>query len=222
MPPHLTLAREMAAAVSGETTSYRHKRETFVWPGQGRTAECRTDCSGFWNALLPKSYPAITPGVLQSWLKRRRPTASDYYDAIKGHRGFLSCDRIVDLKPGTFIAIKYEKGSGNTGHTFLVDESPHLISAQPPTEPDTTQYSVHILDVTSTPHGEGDTRSGTGLGLGYLRIYVNSDGTFAGHCWSMSPKCVYMPMGRRPMAAGTIDISQIVKLGRKRIWKPKP
>lgn len=212
VPPHLQAARDLVAAVRPETTSYQHKGRIVVWPDSGKEAECRTDCSGFWNALIPRAYPEVSTARLAAWLGKKHPQAEDYFQAMESGVGFHVKKRVDDIRPGDFIAIKYEPGAENTGHAVIVDEMPQRIDARAPTVDGTTQYTVLVIDVTSTPHGVGDSRGkGAGLGQGRIRLYANSDGTFAGHAWSLSAKSQYRPMSLRPMSVAEIDLSAIPK-----------
>ncbi|HVT13412.1 MAG TPA: hypothetical protein VHE55_14190 [Fimbriimonadaceae bacterium] len=213
VPPHLTEARRLVEAVRAEETSYRHNDSVVIWPGEGKPAECRTDCSGLWDALIPRAYPPVTTERLQAWLGKKRPRAEDYFAVMKDQTGFRLRKKIADIQPGDFIAIKYEAGADNTGHTMIVDAAPGPIAATAPLVEKTSQYSVLVIDVTSTPHGPTDSRGkGTGLGRGTIRLYANPDGTLAGHAWSLSPKSKFRPMSLRPIQVGEIDPTTIPRI----------
>ncbi len=212
-PLHLAEARRLVDAVKPAETSYRHKDSVVSWPEGGSPAECRTDCSGLWNALIPRAYPQITTERLDAWLGKKRPQAEDYFAAMKDQSGFHLRTKIADVRPGDFIAIKYETGADNTGHTMIVDAPPAPITATAPVVDKTAQYSVLVIDVTSTPHGPSDSRGErTGLGRGTIRLYANADGTFAGHAWSLSPKSKFRPISLRPILIGEIDPATIPKI----------
>jgi hypothetical protein len=206
-PRHLQMARDLVAVIKPEQTSYRHDDTLVTWPEGLTKAECRTDCSGFWNVLITRAYPSVTTERLEGWLGKKRPRAEDYFAVMHDEKGFRLRKRVRDILAGDFIAIRYEKGAGNTGHTMIVDELPKLI------DPVAHRYSVLILDATSSPHGAGDSRGkGTGLGRGTIRLDANADGTFLGHAWSLSPKAVFRPMSLRPMLIGEFDISTVPRI----------
>lgn len=213
IPTHLVLARQLADAIQPDQTSYRHNSATVTWPEGGAPAECRTDCSGLWNALIPRAYPQITTERLDAWLGKKRPRAEDFFAVMKDQSGFHLRGKIADIHPGDFIAIKYEEGAENTGHTMIVDSAPSAIDAVAPIVDKTNQYSMLVIDVTSTPHGSSDSRGkGTGLGRGTIRLYANPDGTFAGHAWSLSAQSKFRPVSLRPILVGEIDPATIPKI----------
>src|SRR5437588_13080514 len=85
---HLDWARLLVTELQPENTSYQHKQGFIKWKGDNGAefAESRTDCSGFLNALVERSY-GLTPNDFERWLGKRRPLASEYHDAIvQSHR----------------------------------------------------------------------------------------------------------------------------------------
>ncbi|MBI4469270.1 MAG: HYR domain-containing protein [Acidobacteria bacterium] len=128
------------------------------------------------------------------------PKAKDYHDVIKAENRFTLIDNVNDILPGDIIAIKYPDGSdddsgdseritGVTGHVMLVAEWPTFYSttACPESpEPGTEQYTVKVIDSSSSYHGDFDTRRSNpgGLGLGVFRLYVRGSGEIVGYTWS--------------------------------------
>lgn len=213
VPVHLQLARDFASVIQPQDTGYRHKNEEVVWPGTGAVSKCFTDCSGFWNALIPRAYPSVTTERIEAWTGRARPRAEDWFAVMQDGKGFQIRKKVGEIRAGDFVAIRYERGAENTGHTLLVDLQPQPIPGNAPMIDATSQYSVRVIDVTSTPHGAGDSRGkAAGLGVGVIRFYANADGTLAGHCWSLSGKSQFRPISLRPIVVGGLDPSGIPKI----------
>jgi len=203
VPKHLTEAIALADAIKPDQTEYRHRPSVMKWPSEGGP-ECRTDCSGFVDLLLQHSYSWADKDWLEEQTGKLRPLASDLYDAVLAHHGFDPVAKISDVQPGDFIVMKYPEDNDNTGHTMLVEHSPRSHSASAPVHDTDRQWEVDVIDETSSPHGETDSRyKGTGvknggLGRGTFRLYTHSDGSFSGYAWSLSPKTkFYGPEARQ-------------------------
>ncbi len=216
-PPHLTEAKALFAAVTDATTAYRHSQAEVTWLGSSEKAACVTDCSGFWNALIPHAYPQLTPERMKAWLGNDRPRAEDYWQALSDRRGFLVRSKVQDVAAGDFVAVKYEKGADNSGHTMIAMATPAPSAPSSPVVEGLSQWALAIIDVTSTPHGAGDSRGKrSGLGQGTVRLYSHADGTLAGYCWSLSTKSQFRPMSQRPVLIGALDLSSIPDYGARR------
>jgi hypothetical protein len=190
---HLEALLALLNDIRPENTSYRHKDGEVIWKGQGGApaAVCHTDCSGLVNAILKQCY-GIGEDRLRTWLGTARPLAKQYHQAILAEKGFQRIKKISDVAPGDLIAIRYEPGAGNTGHTMFIVEKPQPVTASKPEIPDTTQYQVTIIDCSSTGHGPQDTRRqadaryASGLGRGVCRLYCDPQGEIVGYTWSMA------------------------------------
>ncbi len=185
-----------------------------------------TDCSGFVNALLKKSYNLSS--ISNNWLGVPRPYASTYYRAIMSETYFKKITNINDANIGDFIVFRILPGtskSDNTGHIMLINQQPILMRSQPPiiTEnhtlitnsrlenntilPKTLQWTVNIIDQ-SSEHGPTDSRypNKTGLGTGNFRIYTDHAGNLQGYSWSTQPNSKYIDHSVHPLVIGHLDI----------------
>ena len=80
---HLELVRILVRELRPEDTSYQHKQGYIVWKGEnGADAyQSHVDCSGLLNVLFERAY-GITPNDFEKWLGKRRPLASEYFNAV--------------------------------------------------------------------------------------------------------------------------------------------
>src|SRR5262249_25224964 len=87
-PAHLQAAFDLLKVIQPTDTEYQHKNGSVIWPGDpsGTRTECRTDCSGFVDALLKRSY-GLNAAQFEAWFNTKRPVARDYHDAIAAGRG---------------------------------------------------------------------------------------------------------------------------------------
>jgi len=209
VPRHLQAAEELVAHVSPKNSSYEHKHGTVHWGHNGTGYECHTDCSGLLNHLLNHVY-GITDADLRSWLDTARPTAKTYHQAIIDQQGFRRILRLSDVQPGDVIAVKYPRGSENTGHIMIVSQRPRPRQVTPPLIPGTEQWEVGIIDSTSSGHGHGDTRLrpdgsfNNGIGAGLLRVYTDRQGHVVGHTWSTARASTYRGQDDRNIEIGRL------------------
>src|SRR5215472_16564291 len=86
---HLDLARVLVRELRPENTSYQHKQGYIKWKGEdGADAyESHVDCSGLLNVLLERAY-GVTAADFEKWLGKRRPLASEYFNAITQQQHF--------------------------------------------------------------------------------------------------------------------------------------
>src|SRR5436853_5356390 len=144
---HLDWARLLVTEVQPENTSYQHKQGFIKWKGDNGAefAESRTDCSGFLNALVERSY-GLTPNDFERWLGKRRPLASEYHDAIVQSHRFLLITRASKVRPGDVIAIRYPPGTNeNTGHIMIVESVPVRRNNSKPEIENTQQWEVSVI-----------------------------------------------------------------------------
>ncbi|RYF75262.1 MAG: hypothetical protein EOO39_07205 [Cytophagaceae bacterium] len=207
---HLHDARELVDHISQANTTYQHGASVVTWKTPTTPYQSYTDCSGFINALLQKSY-LVDSLQFKTWLGAYRPHAFNYYDAVIAKRGFDYITQVGDIQPGDLITLKYVDSAQhdeNTGHCLLVDELPKLMTANDIQLPNTTQYSVRVIDSTEDPHGTSDTRhlsatdKYTGLGKGTFRLYADPQGNVVGYSWSeLKPNAGFDPQ-ENPIAIG--------------------
>src|SRR5450432_4085403 len=160
---HLAAARDLVSHLDLDHTHYEHGQGTVTWAG---VPSSYTDCSGFVDHLLMHSY-GYGLDDFQRWFGSRRPTAKRYYEAVVEQTGFIRLERVTDLQPGDFIAVKYLQRSDNTGHIMLVDHSPEREpSARGKTRPADSHgeaWLVTVIDSSESGHGTTDTRHKRGL-----------------------------------------------------------
>ena len=188
-----------------------------VWPGDesGKRAACRTDCSGFINALLKHTYQ-LTDEQLSAMLQARRPLAKHYYAAIAAGHGFQAIASLQQAQAGDIIAVRYiksEKGE-NTGHVMLMSGTPRQRPASEPVVAGTVQWEVPVIDESESGHGLHDTRHlaeggfRDGLGAGVLRIYTDAAGKIVGHSWSVTRKSKFRSQKDRPLVIGRLQLGE--------------
>lgn len=213
-PRHLVLLRSLESQAQPSATTYQHSPTQVDWPPNidGTPAiACYADCSGLLNELF-KSSLAMTDEDLSKWLGAKRPLASAYYNAITTQSGFERITHVQAVTPGDIIAIRYERGAGNSGHVMVVDALPFPAPQNegPPSPLGATAWDIPVIDCSSTGHGPGDTRwSGakrirTGLGRGVFRLYTDSSGVPVAHAFTIEPAAPVRPMSLRPVAIGRL------------------
>lgn len=211
IPPHLRAADELVRYVPGGSSSYEHEQGRVHWKGfDGATRyECHTDCSGLLDHLLQHCY-GLSESDLRSWLGSKRPTAATYHRAIAGEDGFQRITRLDLVRPGDIIAVKYPKGSGNTGHVMIVARAPTRSRPTAPQVAGTAQWEVGVIDSSSSGHGNGDSRhrnggdSNSGIGAGVCRLYTDRLGKIAGHTWSTSSSSTFRSQDSRHIEIGRL------------------
>ena len=211
---HLDLARILVRGLKPEDTSYQHKQGYIVWKGEnGADAyQSHVDCSGLLNALLERAY-GITSNDFEKWLGKRRPLASEYFNAINQQQNFRAIAAIKNVRPGDIIAIRYPPGTNdNTGHIMIVNDVPTLRKASKPEVEGTEQWEVSVIDSSESGHGKMDTRHkpdgsfGDGVGEGILRIYSNTNGEIVGYTWSTFAVSDYYDQNTRRLVIGRLQL----------------
>lgn len=210
IPSHLYWARLLLANIVADNgvTIYRHSNGPVLWTPEYISI---TDCSGFINALLKKSYQLLPI----DWSNNNRAYASTYYNAINGEftnkpKYFTKIINIFDAKVGDFIVFRIfpgTKGSDNTGHIMIINEKPIRIQSTVPHVNGFAQWIVNIMDQSSA-HGNSDSRKNgaTGLGIGYFRIYTDANGNLQGYSWSPDDNSKYVGMQTRPLVIGRLNV----------------
>jgi cell wall-associated NlpC family hydrolase len=210
-PDHLAAADELVKRVAPANSSYEHKQGSVSWKGSdGATQyECHTDCSGLMNHLLAHCY-GINAAQLRGWMGSGRPTAQHYYRAIAAGNGYTRIEQLVDARPGDIIAVKYPKGSENSGHVMIVARPPSRRTSTLPLINGTEQWEVAIIDSSTSGHGKNDTRHrpdggiNQGIGSGGLRVYTDSQGRIVGYTWSTASGSEFRRQDERPMEIGRL------------------
>jgi len=217
---HLDLAEMLIATVLPATNSYGDPTQ-ITWEGQNglNHSTNRSKCATLVTQLFEKAY---NPDYV-AWFGCTSPHAASYHDAIEVEDGFTLIKSIHDVKPGDIIAIQYiDAGCTNltcgtfstctsTGHVAMVADFPRARTASAPLVSGTTQYSIEIIDTSTSYHGTADTRyqsdvggaNDQGVGQGTMRLYVNpKDSSIVGHSWSTSTGSTYYSNAKRDVVIG--------------------
>jgi hypothetical protein len=211
---HLELARILVRELRPEDTSYQHKQGYITWKGENGAEgyQSHVDCSGLLNVLFERAY-GITPNDFEKWLGKRRPLASEYFNAITQQQNFRLIGSIEDVRPGDIIAIRYPPGTNdNTGHIMIVNEVPSRRKPSKPEVEGTEQWEVSVIDSSESGHGKTDTRRkpdgsfGDGVGQGILRIYTGTSSQIVGYTWSTFAVSDYYDQNTRQLVIGRLQL----------------
>jgi hypothetical protein len=211
---HLELARILVRELRPEDTSYQHKQGYIIWKGENGSEgyQSHVDCSGLLNVLFERAY-GITPNDFEKWLGKRRPLASEYFNAISQQQNFRAITAIGNVRPGDIIAIRYPPGTNdNTGHIMIVNEVPSRRKSSKPEIDGTEQWEVSVIDSSESGHGKTDTRRkpdgsfGDGVGQGVLRIYTDSSNQIVGYTWSTFAVSDYYDQNTRQLVIGRLQL----------------
>ena len=209
---HLSAARDLVSRIDLAHTSYEHGQGTVTWSDPPSSY---TDCSGFVDHLLMHTY-SYSPEDFKRWFDSHRPSAKRYYDAIVEQTGFKRIDRITDLRPGDFIAVKYLTRTDDTGHIMLVDQAPERAGRSTGSTRMANQkgeaWLVQVIDSSESGHGPTDTRhkrgadgrDHDGLGRGVLQLYADAQGRVTGFSWSAAANSTFRGPDDEPVALGRL------------------
>ena len=171
--------------VSSPTWPNVYGTDPFIeWDGAQSSA--RTECSSFLTLLWQHSF-AWTKATFIDWTGHSSPVAAVYHDAIAAQNGFRQLQTIGELRPGDIIAIVYyPEYQLPTGHMMIVQALPQPNMSSPIVAA-TSQWTIPVIDSSSSYHGTTDTRYDHpgGIGRGIFRLYTNPNGTVAGYTWSL-------------------------------------
>jgi len=242
-PAHVTWAESIVFHVLPENNAYSTTPTTVNWSGEriySTTTKSYTDttaalatsyvnssvCNSFLTKILQKAY-GWDERYMISWIGQASPYAQTYYDKIAGSptatpttTGWIKITSITNVQIGDIIAIKYLDGATVTGHVMIVDAAPTVMAALNPIQANTVQYAVDVLDSSSSVHGTFDTRvlatgNDTGAGRGTLRIYANTNGTFAGYSWSNTSGSPFIAPSARILTVGRLVTSTTLLAAKK-------
>ncbi|MGZ3763330.1 MAG: hypothetical protein ACXVA2_01650 [Mucilaginibacter sp.] len=195
-------AQKLQQNITPQNTAYKHKDNIVSWGDDSNPLQCYSDCSGFINALIAKTFNWKEDDFKAAW-GHKRMFAYHYYNAFVSGNHFQQIKNISNLRPGDLIALQYADRSeheDNTGHVMLIISSPRLRRPSKLIEPNTLQYEIEIIDCSKSPHGKSDTRFNadgseySGLGKGIFRLYTDEQGNITGYSWSTgNPKEGFNP-----------------------------
>ena len=158
----------------------------------------RLDCSALACLILSSSAPeslAAVPVDPRHSHARAKNFCNTFLRAPtdRPRNGWLRVRRVIDARPGDFIAWKKDPmpPKGNTGHIVMVLE-------RPVREADGT-VRVRVLDASSGRHANDSRKKGeTGIGTGTLWFGVDGSGAPVSVYWSSRKR----PPVRCPIAIG--------------------
>ncbi len=221
-PEHLIWAQLLVETTPASANEYGEPSKV-SWKGDNgkRTSSNNTKCGSLVSQVIRRAYDP----EMESWAGCNSPNAKTYHDLIEDERGFDLISFIDDIKPGDVMAIEYfdmgckNHGCGTvdgcvaSGHTALVAAKPVRHAPTAPLVPGTLQYSVEVIDSSSSFHGTADTRYRSeadkshdrGVGRGTMRLYVDAkdpDHPVVGYTWSLDADSEYKSSPERDLLIG--------------------
>jgi hypothetical protein len=221
-PEHLIWAQLLVETTAPANNDYGAPSKV-TWKGDAgkRTSSNNTKCGSLVTQLIRRAYD---PDYV-AWFGCNSPNAKTYHDVIEDENGFDLISNVGDVAQGDVIAIEYldvgckDHGCGtvegcvSSGHTAIVAAKPVRMQASAPLVPGTLQYSVEIIDSSSSFHGTGDTRYRSesdnshdqGVGRGTMRLYVDAkdpDHPVIGYAWSTSADSGFFGSDTRDLLIG--------------------
>lgn len=216
-PIHVRAATQMIADITPANNDYVYSGSIVQWKTDAGADKyiCRTDCSGFFDALLEHCYHA-TPELFQQWTGSHRPTAARWYESIANRKSadVLTAVSTIDAaKIGDVIVIRYQPGQQvDTGHVMIIADAPHLRDSTDPIVDGTLQWEVRVIDCSKSGHGKTDTRwkpddetFAKGVGIGLFRLYSKPDHTIAGYSWSTLKASKFIPVADHAVMLARIN-----------------
>ncbi len=221
-PEHLIWAQLLVETTPAAANEYGEP-SAVSWKGDNgkRTSSNNTKCGSLVSQVLRRAYEP----EMKSWAGCNSPNAKTYHDLIEDEKGFDLISFIDDVEPGDVMAIEYldagckNHGCGTvegcvaSGHTALVAAKPVHHAPTAPLVPGTLQYSVEIIDSSSSYHGTADTRYQSeadkshdrGVGRGTMRLYVDAedpDHPVVGYTWSLDAGSEFKASPERDLLIG--------------------
>lgn len=210
-PRHLEKLLLLEEEVLPENASYIHGHGTVTWKEEnGEDYVCHADCSGLLSAVLRHCY-GYTHQELKEWIGGEpRPKAKNYFDAIMAENRFKRVTHIQDLLPGDILAVKDLTGAKNRSHVMVAVGIAEERKSTAPLIENSRQWTITIIDSTTSPHGKQDTRHQPdnkfrqGIGKGIFRVYTDLSEHIIGFTWSESSSSVYHNVSTRPIVVGRL------------------
>lgn len=219
---HLDLAEMLVATVLPAFNFYGDPTK-ITWEGVNGLdySTNRSKCATLVTQLFERAYD---PDYV-AWFGCTSPHAASYHDKIEVEDGFTRIESIHDVQPGDIIAIEYLDAGctkmtcgtfstcTSSGHIAIVADFPKARTATAPLVAGTAQYTVEIIDTSSSYHGTTDTRymsdvggaHDQGVGQGTLRLYVDTNTAthpVVGHSWSTSSGSSFYGDTKRDVVIG--------------------
>ena len=218
VPPHLTEAENLVVnlLLSSQTAitwpNVYGTPAAINWNGAQSTAV--TECSSFVTLLWKHTY-GWTNGTFSKWTGSTSPNAAKYHNTIAQQNGFTLVPTVGQILPGDVIAIVYyPEPQSPSGHVMTVQDLPHTNSSKPFVT-GTAQWTIPVIDSSSSYHGTTDTRYSHpgGIGHGIFRLYTKPNGTVAGHNWSLLSTTLntYYPQATSTSSGRHLVIGRLTK-----------
>jgi hypothetical protein len=151
---------------------------------------------------------SYTTQTIKGFWGSTNPGSALFYDKIVAGVHFTNITNIANIASGDLISIKY---TSTTGASMMVDVAPVAWSpATAPLQTGTSQWIVGIIDSTTTPHGDTDSRwhadvdgaHDQGVGTGDMRLYTDATGAIVGYTWTLDNGSVYYDQATRQLGVG--------------------
>ncbi|WP_063796603.1 hypothetical protein [Chondromyces crocatus] len=211
LPAHLAWGKLLVDNILPQDNRYGDGSSHYIrWAGiDGYTRyENNTQCNSLLTHLLRQAY-GLDESDMLAWTEQRSPTAHRYHDLIEAEDGWTIIPRVSQIRAGDVLAIRYTSHPTSTGHIAIVQRAPIPRQGVPQADRGVTEYEVHVLDSTSTKHGNDDSRvtgslTQKGVGTGVMRFYTDVQDRITGHAWSMISS-EYHPQSERHAVVGRLD-----------------
>lgn len=190
----LASARSQLTAM--QQSDYQHTTNVDVASGR-----FDYDCSGFVDYTLGQVSPAALAEIPTS-ASAGRPLAQDF-EAFFSRVGtndphWSRVATVPDIRPGDVVSwlVSPDTRSRDTGHVMIAASAP---------EPDPQipgAYRLQVVDAVTLPHAE-DTRTdgATGLGTGWIELFVDGQGQPTGFNWQA---------GKQPSLPTKVAIGRLI------------
>lgn len=209
-PPHVEFTRKFLAKLKPDMNKFQRQPTVVKF---GPDPVCYADSMTVWNEILPEVYPQFKGRGLDTWLGGLPPQAGHYAKAIESENQFKQVQSLHELRPGDFVAIRYEEGK-EVGHLMMVNAIPKRYEATAPLLDDSFQWLVEIIDLTNEPHGESDPRYRKGgkheggFAKANFRFYVDGYGRPLGYTWTPGTRSKLIFQTERKVVFGRLNLSQ--------------
>jgi hypothetical protein len=210
-PGHLYWADTLVTHIAPVNNEYGNGTTYVYWAGVGGATDYRSRslCASFVTNVLKQAYE-LSVYDINTWFGSMSPNAALYHDRIIEEVGFEQIVTVSEIEAGDIVAIEYPAGSTASGHVAIAAGAAVPRLATYPFVTGTIQYSLLVLDSSTTGHGTTDTRRKAdgswhaGVGRGVMRLYANSNGTIVGHAWSTQSGSTYYGTQVRDIVVGRI------------------
>lgn len=210
VPRHVELAVTLLDTDVNNVSTYSAKGKSGVtFPEYGKTPKWRfrgstnTNAVGFINALVDNSRSLVN--VRQSISSFDDRNLDYYWNSIAANKNGFRQVNVDQLLIGDFIVFKCNPKKVKCGNPVIADTGGHIalvinteeIAGFDPIVNGTRQVMIKVLDVAFYNHGPGDSRLSpetngrsmsytTGIGTGYIRVYIDAAGRYIGSTNSTS------------------------------------